>query len=109
MARSRKFRDVDEWYREMSLICEIEIEEGNRIKILDNRHIDSDTERTFWHGITIQRFIKSRKGRWVYRGKLNIPYSGFSDFCMLVTKANDIKARFKKRKYKKKRMFKFIE
>jgi hypothetical protein len=48
MAAPKKFRDVDEWYREKKLIFEIEIEKDNKLKFYDNRHFDSESEKVFW-------------------------------------------------------------
>ena len=89
MARPKKFRDVDEWYGVKTLVYETEIEEGNKIKFLDNRHFDNESEKVFWRGITIQRISKSRSGKWRYREKLNIPYKKFPDFCKIVIEINE--------------------
>jgi hypothetical protein len=95
MARPRKYRDFGDWYREKSLIFEIDIGKDEKFSFFDNRHFDNDTDRIFWHGITIHRISKSRSGRWVYREKLNVPYKKFSDFCEAM---NDVDLLRRKRK-----------
>ena len=100
MARSKKFRDSGEWYRERVVIYEIEIEKGNKIRFSDDRHVDSESERTFWHGIKIQRISKSLKGKWMYREKLNIPYKKFLDFCKIVMEVNEKIAKTKNKRHR---------
>jgi hypothetical protein len=81
-----KIRDPDEWWEEKYLILEKEIEKGNKIRVFEDTHYDIDTEESFWHGIQIQRISKTRKGKWRYREKINIPYEKFPDFCALLLK-----------------------
>jgi len=81
-----KIRDPDEWWEEKYLILEKEIEKGNKIRVFEDTHYDINTEESFWHGIQIQRISKTRKGRWRYREKINIPYEKFLDFCALLLK-----------------------
>lgn len=84
MSPNHKIRDPDEWWEEKYLLYEEEIGEGNKIRVLEDAHYDSDTEEAFWHGIQIQRVSKTRSGRWMFREKLNIPYDKFSEFCDLI-------------------------
>ena len=76
----------DEWYESKYLIHEEELEEENKIKILEDEHCDIETDEAFWHGIQIQRISKNEKGRWRYRERINIPYSKFPDFCEILLK-----------------------
>ena len=89
MARPKKFRDYDEWHEQKFLIHEVEIEEGNKLKFLDDRHVDNESGRTFWHGIKIQRISKTFKGKWRYREKINIPYNKFPEFCKIILEVNE--------------------
>jgi hypothetical protein len=66
----------------MSLVYQ----KGNKIRVLEDTHYDSDTEELFWHCIQVQRISKTRKGKWRYREKINIPYEKFPDFCTLLLK-----------------------
>jgi len=83
---NNRIRDADEWYEAKYLIHEEEIEKGNKIRVLEDEHHDSDTDEIFWHGIQIQRISKTRSGRWMYREKINIPYDRFAEFCDLILK-----------------------
>lgn len=76
----------DEWYESKSLIHEEELEEGNKIRILEDEHIVIETDEVFWHGIQIQRVSKSQTGKWRYRERINIPYDRFPDFCEILLK-----------------------
>lgn len=89
-----RIRDSDEWYEAIGVIHEEELEEGNKIRILDDEHYDEETQEVFWHGIKIQRISKDRKGRWRYREKINIPYDKFPDFCKMLLKVK--RKRFRK-------------
>lgn len=89
MSSLSKIRDPDEWHEEKYLICETELESGNKIVVLEDSHYDDDTDEVFWHGIQIQRISKNRKGKWQYREKLNIPYNKFSDFCEIILRVKN--------------------
>jgi hypothetical protein len=50
----------------------------------------ANLKRFFGRGITIDRIIKTRKGKWVFREKINIPYTKFSEFCKIINDVNDM-------------------
>jgi hypothetical protein len=89
LAYNDRIREFDEWYPEIILLSVRELGSDNRIRVLDVTHYDADTEEPFWHGIKFQRISKSKKGKWLYREKLNIPFDHFSEFCDLVLKIKE--------------------
>ncbi|MGB8780480.1 MAG: hypothetical protein WCD81_07520 [Candidatus Bathyarchaeia archaeon] len=89
MSKNDKIREFGEWYQEVILLSVRALGADNRIRVLDVTHYDVDTEEPFWHGIKFQRISKSKKGKWRYREKLNIPFDHFSEFCDLVLKIKE--------------------
>jgi hypothetical protein len=89
MTKRYRDRDFDEWYEDQRVLFAIQLDEDNRIKVLNDVHYDADTDEAFWHGIKFQRIIKTRKGDWRYREKLNIPFDHFEEFYNLVLKVKN--------------------
>jgi hypothetical protein len=91
-----KYRDYDEQWREYILLKVKEINENTRIRIVEATCYDIETDEPFWHAIKIQRLYRNEKGRWIYKGSINIPFEAFSEFCDIINETkkmcDDIKA-----------------
>jgi len=77
-------RDPDDWYQDKYIIREI-IFKNTKLRINNNYHIFSDTDKPIYHSIQMQIFNKSRKGKWILsRQKINIPFESFPEFVQVI-------------------------